>query len=179
MEEIPPPSQLPTPPQLPAIGQFHMVDAKSIEVGRINMAFYSSIFIGAALAGLFFLWMSPLANTLKVGAFFVWLALIPALAIYSCVWPGISYRRISYCLKEDCIIIRRGVFWKIETVAPRSRIQHIDVAQGPLQRAWEISDLIIHTAGTRFAIVTLSGLSQELAPRLRDNLLAGSDDATI
>ncbi len=141
------------------------------------MAITSLVLIAIAFIVLpFFVFGPGMTWTNSLAALLAWMALFPVLGIYAWVWPAVSYRHTFYCLKEDCLIIRKGVFWKTETVVPKSRIQHTDISQGPLQRGYHISDLIIHTAGTRFALVPLGGLSQDLAPQLRNHLLDSRDD---
>lgn len=144
------------------------------------MAVGSMVLMAIALIVVLLIVLVPgTATTTRLIILLVWAALFPALGIYCWVWPAVSYRHTSYCLKEDCLIIRTGVFWKLETVVPKSRIQHTDITQGPLQRLYEISELVIHTAGTRHALVALSGLPQRLAPQLRNHLLDRSDHATL
>lgn len=182
------PQSTPSPPSLPpplpsiADGKFHHVDPNLIPVGRISMSIGSFVLIMIGFFGLvFFLLGSGVGPTGRWIGFALWFLLFPVLGVYSWVWPAISYRRLFYCLKEDCLIIRRGVFWKSETMVPKTRIQHTDISQGPLQRGYGISELVIHTAGTRFALVTLSGLSQDVAPRVRNHLLdrTNHDDSTL
>jgi uncharacterized protein len=55
---------------------------------------------------------------------------------------------------------------------PRTRIQHLDVAQGPVQRRFGLGTLVLHTAGTFSASVALDGLAHETAMALRDDLAA-------
>ena len=69
--------------------------------------------------------------------------------------------------------------WRQVTSVPRSRVQHIDVAQGPLIRRFELAQLIIHTAGTEHATVELNGLAHDVALRLRDFLIRGGDDHVV
>jgi uncharacterized protein len=170
------------PPPLPLLadGQFHLHDPNMVPVDRISMAISSAIFIVVAFFVLLFVGFSAgVTPAVKITGWWVWVASFPVLGLYCWIWPGISYRHTFYCLKEDCLIHRRGVFWKMETLVPKSRIQHTDISQGPVQRGYGISDLIIHTAGTRYALVTVSGLPQTLAPRLRDHLLERSDDDAL
>ncbi len=75
------------------------------------------------------------------------------------------------------------VFWSclassVVTV-PRSRVQHTDVSQGPIERTYDLATLIIYTAGTHYASISLGGLSHETALFIRDHLIAGGekDDA--
>jgi len=176
MEEVSPQTTPPPPPFL-ADGEFHHVDRNSIPVGRIGMAINAAVLLGMAFVVLSFIAFNPrLAAEIKVTALTIWIAMFPLLGILGWVWPGVRYRHTFYSLRADRLIIRRGVFWKIETVVPKSRIQHIDISQGPVQRSYQVSDLVIHTAGTRFALVPLPGLSQSLAPRLRNLLLDRRDD---
>ena len=57
------------------------------------------------------------------------------------------------------------------TNVPRSRVQHTDVAQGPLERRYGLGTLVIYTAGTEHAKVALPGLAYADALRIRDQLL--------
>ena len=54
---------------------------------------------------------------------------------------------------------------------PRSRVQHIDVSQGPIERRYGLGTLVIYTAGTDHAKVVLSGLEHGRALRIREHLL--------
>lgn len=97
------------------------------------------------------------------------------LFIHALCWPMVSYRHRSYRVDNQGLEIRRGVFWKTSLYVPRSRVQHTDVNQGPIERYFGLSHLVIHTAGTSNASVTLEGLAKEIAVELRDHLVsAGS-----
>jgi membrane protein YdbS with pleckstrin-like domain len=78
--------------------------------------------------------------------------------------------------------IRTGVVWRRIISVPRSRVQHIDVAQGPIERRYGLATLSIYTAGTGFAKVDLPGVPYPRAVRIRDHLLPGrehgADDGT-
>jgi hypothetical protein len=68
------------------------------------------------------------------------------------------------------VLFRRVIF------VPRSRIQHTDVNQGPIERHFGLAHLVLHTAGTESASVTLPGLDQDLAIGIRQQLVP-TDDA--
>jgi len=53
---------------------------------------------------------------------------------------------------------------------PFGRVQHIDLAQGPLERAFGLATLVLNTAGTRGAAVKLPGLAQADAEEMRDHI---------
>ena len=101
------------------------------------------------------------------------LVVLSGLAWHAHAWPPIAYRWCRYVATEEGLEIYRGVLWRSVINVPRSRIQHTDVGQGPLQRRFGLSKLVVHTAGTQFAAIELDGLSREEALALRDLLTAG------
>lgn len=102
---------------------------------------------------------------------FLWIASSVTLAWWLHRWPTISYRYASYRVDAEAFEIRRGVVWRMVINVPRSRVQHTDVSQGPLERRYGLSTLIIHTAGTNHAMVAVSGLEHGTALAIRDHLL--------
>ena len=58
---------------------------------------------------------------------------------------------------------------------PRSRVQHTDVSQGPIERGFGLGTLVIYTAGTEHARVELHGLEHGTALHIRDHLLKSAD----
>ena len=91
-------------------------------------------------------------------------------------WPALRYQNIWYRLDEQSLVIRRGVVWRSVVHVPRSRVQHTDVSQGPIERHFELGTLVVHTAGTQHASVALPGLSHTTAVAMRDALIDGGED---
>lgn len=112
-----------------------------------------------------------------------WLWLGAASLVAALVTAVIAYRRHRYTrwrLDEQGFALMQGRLWQSETHIPISRVQHLDVRRGPLERAARLSTLVVHTAGTRLNAVSVSGLDQRDAERLRDRLahqLDRDDDA--
>jgi membrane protein YdbS with pleckstrin-like domain len=79
------------------------------------------------------------------------------------------YRYTFWILDEDGFAVRRGRLWQWETRVPSSRVQHLDLKRGPLERAHKLASLVLHTAGTRLSAVSISGLDDADAERLRDH----------
>jgi membrane protein YdbS with pleckstrin-like domain len=86
-------------------------------------------------------------------------------------WPAIDYRHASYRVDQSGLEIRGGVYFRHVINVPRSRVQHTDVSQGPVERQYGLATLAIHTAGTEHARVELSGLPHDVAVAIRDHLL--------
>lgn len=97
--------------------------------------------------------------------------LAPLLVWFATAWPAIAYRYWSYRLDEQGIEIRSGVVFRRVTAVPRSRVQHTDVSQGPIERRYGLGTLVIYTAGTEHARVDLPGLAHATATAVRDALL--------
>lgn len=162
-----------------ADGQLRRLDPRVIQldrlVGWIVTAFWSAALLVAAVilwsAGSFPAW----ATLLLAGG---WVAVSTAIALLSYRWPVLHYRHTSYTVDALGIEIRTGVYWRTVLAVPRSRVQHIDVSQGPLERSYGLGTLVIYTAGTAHSQVRLPGLEHQTALALRDHLLpAGDDDA--
>lgn len=99
------------------------------------------------------------------------------LMVLSHALPAIAYRHTRYRLSDVGFEIRRGILWRSSIIVPHNRVQHTDVAQGPLQRPFDLGKLIIYTAGTQNASVELNGLAFETACQLRDALVGRPEGA--
>jgi len=92
-------------------------------------------------------------------------------------WRGQrEYRCLSWRLDTEGLAVRRGALWQRETRVPASRVQHLDLKRGPLQRRRGLSTLVVHTAGSRSNTVALPHLDWVEAERLRDALSRQAED---
>lgn len=139
---------------------------------RARPLFMLSGAIGSGLPGLVALGVGGfvllrLDNTaLLAAAVAAWLALVGF-----GTWMGLRrYRFTHWLLDADGFALRRGRMWRSETRVPASRVQHLDIRRGPLERRFRLSTLLIHTAGTRQHAVAVPGLDADDAERLRDHL---------
>ncbi|WP_372016908.1 PH domain-containing protein [Pseudoxanthomonas sp. 10H] len=82
----------------------------------------------------------------------------------------LRHRRIGWKLDAEGFATRRGGLWRTETLVPVSRVQHLDLERGPLERKLGLATLVVHTAGTRMAAVKLPLLALEDAEVLRAHL---------
>lgn len=90
--------------------------------------------------------------------------------------PG-RWRRWGYAFTERELHVARGWLMRVHTVVPVSRVQHIDVSQGPLERSAGVVTLSLHTAGTENSLVVLPGISRQRAEEIRDAIRARISDA--
>ena len=89
--------------------------------------------------------------------------------------PAIRYRRWGYALRESDLWIRQGVLWVSVSVIPYSRLQFVDTRQGPLDRLFGLSQLVVHTAALGTS-GRLPGLDAAEAEHLRERLAAVESD---
>ncbi|PZT87338.1 MAG: hypothetical protein DI637_09605 [Citromicrobium sp.] len=86
--------------------------------------------------------------------------------------PARRYGARGYSLEEERLRVVRGVLFRSDTVVPFGRVQHIDVDQGPLERAFGLATLTVHTAGSHNASVSQPGLAHADALAMRDAIRA-------
>ena len=59
-----------------------------------------------------------------------------------------AWRRLGYAVLPDCLMTRRGRFWRTAEFVPHARIQSLAVKQGPLQRSRGLATVrIVSTPG--------------------------------
>lgn len=87
------------------------------------------------------------------------------------LWLGHKqYRHTYWRLDPEGLALRRGRMWLRETRVPVTRVQHLDLKRGPLQRRRNLATLIVHTAGTRNSAVVVPNIDLADAEHLRDRL---------
>jgi membrane protein YdbS with pleckstrin-like domain len=161
----------PPPPPAPRVETgVRALDPRSVQLNRAINAITATLFCGAHLLAVPVLWIvrGPVAAGLAliawipVVAFFLWLTLR---------WPHVEYRHWRYRIAPEGLEIWSGVVWREVVAVPRSRVQHIDVSQGPLERSYGLATLSVFTAGTHYSKVDLPGLDHAVALAARDALL--------
>lgn len=99
--------------------------------------------------------------------------------LLAAVVPVVRYRRWRYALRDADLWVRQGVLTVTVTVVPYRRLQFVDTRQGPLDRLFGLSQLVVHTAALGTS-ARLPGLEASEAERLREALATlEPDDAAI
>ena len=159
-----------------ADGVEYLLDPATVTVARLT----ALIWVGAIAAPLWFaaLMIAIFASLppLATPSIFAVLAAVTAFwTFWATWWPKVRYPYIRYRTDENGFTIRRGVLWRGVTSIPKARVQHTDVVQGPIQRRFGLGTLVIHTAGTQDASVSLSGLPYDTALPIRDFVIEGDE----
>jgi uncharacterized protein len=149
---------------LPAI-TWTPLEPGQLKAMRISAAI--TALIGLALAFAVDLALFLEAKT-PLGLVIVPVALL--LLYYAVVTPGRRFRRWGYAKTEDELHVAHGVYVHTETSVAFHRVQHIDVAQGPIERLCGVWQLVLNTSGTLNSRIRLPGLSRATAEALRDEI---------
>jgi len=96
-------------------------------------------------------------------------ALVVTLAASGWWLVGRNARRWGYAERDEDLYITRGALFRTLVVVPYGRMQFVDVQAGPLDRAYGIARIQLHTASPGTS-AHIPGLPAEDAARLRDRL---------
>ncbi len=121
-----------------------------------------------AVVGTLFGWRAVGPPAVLVG-----LVLVAVAVVLGVVWANRRHERFGYRLDGERLRVRDGVVIHSEAVAPLFRVQHVDLTRGPLQLAFDLATLSVHTASPA-ADVTLPDLRTDDAERVRDEILTAS-----
>ncbi len=75
------------------------------------------------------------------------LAVVLVMGLASYVSIHLGYDTTWYVLSDRALRIRRGVWTIHETTITFDNVQNVKITQGPLQRLFDFSDLVVETAG--------------------------------
>ena len=100
----------------------------------------------------------------------IWLPVVLVAAYIVLYLPMRRYAARGYSLEEERLRVVRGLLFHSDTIVPFGRVQHIDVDQGPIERAYGLATLTVHTAGSHNASVSLPGLAHDDALAMREEI---------
>lgn len=138
--------------------------------GTIQTAVIAVLVIGAGALTYFFDWPQWLyavyaAIILVFGILFIYL------------FPKIRWERWRYEVREQEIELQHGLFIVKRTLVPMVRVQHVDTAQGPILRKYDLAEISISTAATTHTIPALvTAEADELRARISVLARVAEDD---
>ena len=108
----------------------------------------------------------------------LWLPLtvvVVVLAAVGWVQVGRNARWWAYAERDEDLYVRHGVMFRRLVVVPYGRMQYVDVTAGPIERAFGLATVQLHTAAAA-TDAKVPGLPPAEAARLRDRLTALGED---
>lgn len=139
----------PTPPELTGADDLR-IQAFRPAAGYLN---YRKLFFWIGLTvidvSLVTLWIIllvtvPLAGVLLAIPFWI-LIIVPDILVY--IGLHLRYDTTWYVLSDRTLRIRRGIWSIHEVTITYENIQNVSIKQGPIQRIFGISDVLVETAG--------------------------------
>lgn len=141
------------------------LDRRVVSVWRWSTAFWGTCSaIGGGLAA--WLFLHHLTR--------LWVLAGPIILLGTAVaaWlrPPQVWSHWSYEVGQHALELSHGVWFQEHSVVPWSRVQHVDISHGPLDRRYGLAQLKIHTASAK-TDAKLPGIEAAEAERLRLDIL--------
>jgi membrane protein YdbS with pleckstrin-like domain len=139
-------------PVAPALARLR----RTVLVGTVAL-----LVAAAALAGLLlslpgWSWVAVIVVALALGAYGWWVI-------------GRNARWWGYAERDEDLYIKHGALFRTLVVVPYGRMQYVDVHAGPLEQAFKVASVHLHTASPGTS-ARIPGLRAAEAARLRDRL---------
>ena len=144
-------------------GELQPLDPRHLTVLRVEAGLLCVPIMIAAVTG-------EVMAQLPTGVFIVPAVILAAVLVF--FLQRRRYRRKGYSTAHDRLRYAHGFLRRSDTIVPFGRVQHIDVTQGPIERWFGLATLVVHTAGTHNASVSVPGLSRETASQVREDIAA-------
>ena len=95
---------------------------------------------------------------------------------WSLISPYLAYVRWRFTVDRELMLMRYGIIFHEERTIPISRMQHVDLTRGPVERMFGLATLVVFTAGNEGSAFRLPGVAVLRAGELRDQILAARGD---
>lgn len=152
----------------------NQISPKGLKVWRLYGLMHSAIIWLLAIGG-------GLLNWWLEGPWWVLMifVVVPILYTYLFVilFPKLQWLRWRYEVREQEIELQYGIFIVKRTLVPMVRVQHVDTAQGPILRKYDLASITISTAATTHTIPALiTSEADELRGRISTLARVAEDD---
>ncbi len=142
----------------------HSIDRAYLKVLRLTYSISLAIIFGGLFITYFLVDMPSL---------FFYIALLVLIVIFSISITETEkgFARRKFGIREKDIIFQKGFFFFKQIIVPYKRIQHVEVKQGVVFRAYGIYSLKLFTAGSSSGDLSIAGLNKEDADKLKAIIL--------
>ncbi|MBG6084816.1 membrane protein YdbS with pleckstrin-like domain [Zhihengliuella flava] len=154
------------------------IDPEGVTWSRVDEKYVTVRALGVAISGLIWLAITAVPLVLALtgvwGGYPRWLAwTLPGVAL---IWTLIDLlitrrrvRAIGYAERENDLLVRQGILFRKVLVVPYGRMQYVDVQMGPVDRAFGLCKVQLHTAAASVT-ATIPGVKAAEGARLREQL---------
>lgn len=149
-------------------------DFKSVALQPISSKYKTVLWIG---------WLIPFVLLMLIPGAVFYLVELPVLYLlgiysvllviflFSAIEIHKGFPRRKFGVRELDVIYQKGFFVFTETVVPFKRVQHVEIKQGPLLRAFQLYALKLYTAGASTGDLIINGISISTAQKLKSKIL--------
>jgi membrane protein YdbS with pleckstrin-like domain len=139
---------------------WHPVSDRLVIIEELQVLVTFAIALGVALAA--GLWIAGWIGWTAAAAALAFAALRAVLVVR-------SVRAWGYAERSEDLLVRHGLLIRRLSIVPYARMQFVDVTAGPVERAFGLATVTLHTAAAA-SDARIPGLPGDEAARLRDKL---------
>lgn len=154
-----------------AVGSLPAIDAAPFERLERGYLTQQRTFWGIWL-GIIAIAMTVVTFVAGIPVMILVLILAALVALFALTWvlEGLAYDYRGLQLREHDVSSRRGLISRKTISVPFTRVQHVTVERGALDRLFGLAQVVIFTAGAAAADARIKGLTPERAERLREGI---------
>jgi len=142
----------------------HHVDKAYLKVLRILYIFWVLLLFTGLLLFNYFVDLPALA-------FYPILGIFTLLFLLIILDIELGFHRRKFGIRAKDLIFQKGYFVFKQTIVPYKRIQHVEVKQGLVFKAFKIYTLKVFTAGSSSGDLSIAGLNHNDADKLKAQIL--------
>lgn len=143
------------------------LDQRIVSVWRLSIGLSGAAALAVVIPPLWFFLLRDSSWVFTAAVAGIGLVVVGVLAA---TIPDAMWRHWSFEVGEKSLELSHGVLFREHGIIPWSRVQHVDVKHGPLDRRFGLAQLKVHTASAA-SDAELPGLDKDEAERLRLEIL--------
>lgn len=93
------------------------------------------------------------------------------LLVLSLVWAQLAWARFRFMLSDRELTVESGVLFRSRRCIPRSRVQHVDIQSGPIDRLLGLVEVHLYVAGGMGPVAQIPGILPVEAEQLKSSLV--------
>jgi len=98
-----------------------------------------------------------------------------AVPLFLSLWIGgyclLADPKKCYAMREHDLSYQSGLLFRKTITQPITRVQHVEVKQGPIERKYGLASLLAYSAGGQMHTFHIPGLPHEVATKMRAYVL--------
>jgi membrane protein YdbS with pleckstrin-like domain len=154
-----------SPDELPSVetAAFNPLEKNYLKAERITFFISTVVLVLAGVAVFYFV------ERIQTRAIiYTAIAVFVVISVLGWLSDSIGFKYSGYALRDRDVLIRKGWLIRKVGVVPLNRIQHVSIQSGPIERKFGLASVSIYTAGSDDADVTIKGITEETAQKIKE-----------